>query len=53
MLEAFEHRSKDIIFLVSVEKSMHPFIESAKADLRQIFDFGLEAEDRISLITFG
>ena len=54
MLDSFKHRNKDIVFLVNVNHaSVSIHIEHVKDALKQIFDKGLEAHDRISLITFA
>lgn len=51
---SFQHKNKDIVFLVNVQdqgpKSKMHLVRDA---LKQIFDTGLEAQDRISLITFS
>ena len=50
MLDSFKHRNKDIVFLVN---SNQGGMNKVKDVLKQIFDRGLEAQDRISLITFA
>ena len=50
MLDSFKHRNKDIVFLVN---SNQGGMNKVKDVLKQIFDRGLEAQDRISLITYA
>lgn len=53
MLATFKNRNKDLIFLVNANEKMDPYLPLAKDSLKQIFDRGLEAHDRISLITYS
>ncbi len=53
MLESFKHRDKDLVFLVNVNESVVPYLDGMKEALKHIFDRGLEAHDRISLITYS
>ena len=50
MLNSFKHKNKDIVFLVN---SNQRAMNKVKDVLKQIFDRGLESQDRISLITFA
>ncbi|CDW83509.1 UNKNOWN [Stylonychia lemnae] len=51
MIESFNHKNKDVVFLVNVEQSMEPHTLKFQAHLDYIFEKGLEQRDRISLIT--
>ena len=54
MMDSFKHRNKDIVFLVNINHSaVANNLEIIKDSLKQIFDKGLEADDRISLITYA
>ena len=53
MMDSFKHRNKDLVFLVNINQSDNSKITQVKDSLKQIFDRGLEAHDRISLITFA
>jgi len=53
MMASFKHRNKDFVFLVNINKSMGDHLERVQNSLKQIFDKGLEDNDRISLITYS
>ncbi len=54
LLASFSHRNKDMVFLVNVnEDAIGRHLNQVKDSLRQIFDRGLEPQDRISLITYA
>jgi len=51
MLASFEHRNKDIVFMVN--NGAGACLDRVQEALKWIFDKGLESHDRISLITFA
>ncbi len=54
MMDSFKHRNKDLVFLVNANQSGTPDVMTeVKDSLKQIFDKGLELNDRISLITYA
>lgn len=48
---SFNHKNKDVVFLVNIEQSMDPLLNVVQSHLGFIFEKGLEERDRISLIT--
>eukprot|EP00347_Sterkiella_histriomuscorum_P007084 403350315 len=51
MMLSFEHKNKDVVFLVNVEHSMSIHSDTFQKHMDYIFEKGLEQRDRISLIT--
>ncbi len=51
MYMSFEHRNKDVVFLVNIEQSMSSVLTQVQSHLEFIFENALEMRDRISLIT--